>query len=1161
MTTATHAVRPKAAPPETRRVAAGDHVRAMGTPRYLRASLKLGGVHDPEEREAEHASGVIASGGCYKVHDPGGSAHLRAEADHKQVRPASAPRIVDPGAEGQVRRAIAAPVVDPGAAGRVRRAPAQQIHDPGGSAGLRAMHAKDEVRKAAAAMPPLKHEAADSAIASRIEQARAGAGRPLPRTVQARLEHGFGESMENVRVHTGPTARTAASAINARAYTEGERITLGHGESEHDMRLLAHEATHVVQNRRAAGVPRALPAAERSTRREMAPAPKREVRAEPAAAAAPATGPIRRLGLGTILNALADLANAIPGYRLFTIILGLNPINMEAVARSGANILRGAVEIIPGGNLIVRALDSYGIFDKAGTWVEQQFESLAMTGAAIRDALMQFLDDLGWRDILHPGDVWDRAKKIFTEPIDRMIAFFKALADGVIAIIKDAILRPLAALAAKTRAWDLVLAVLGKNPITGDPVPQTADTLIGGFMKLIGQEEIWENLKKANGVTRAFAWFKGAMAALLGFIGEIPTLFINALKSLVIEDLLDLPGAFMRIVGIFGDFAGRFFTWAGDAIWNMLEIIFDVVSPGAFGYVKKTGAALKAILKNPLPFVGNLVKAAKLGLNNFMGNFGEHLKAGLIDWLTGSLPGVYIPKALSLPELGKFALSVLGITWAQIRAKIVKALGPTGERIMVALETTFDIVVALVKGGPAAAWELIKEKLTNLKDMVVDGIVSFVTDTIIKKAIPKLISMFIPGAGFISAILSIYDTVMVFVQKLAKIVALVKSFVDSIVAIAAGQIAGAATRVEGALAGLLSLAISFLAGFLGLGNVAEKILGVIKKVQAFIDKALDTAINFIVGKAKALFAKLFGGKDAAPDDAKSGAIKKKAAAAVAGKSVNDASDEKSLLSSVYSRLAPEGLAGLKFVPNADHPGVLDVIASASIAEKVAQLDIGTKKGKQEFDAIVRSMTFYAGRTTMYVFYDLDHKQFGGAITSKRKDEGFGHAEHEFIDVFQYQLMPLIRLQRGQGVLKTPPGQKIPVHLDINRTPCDGCSESHLQQIVQVAQGAFSDVPIALSISSANLSTEKGAQRTTVDGLRKLLDAGVELSASTVWDEIEKQMKGHGITTVEYGTAVYSADIFVSQFKGSAKEVQELIDKVKAEQAKDKPVPVGAGNLQ
>ena len=287
--------------------------------------------------------------------------------------------------------------------------------------------------------------------------------------------------------------------------------------------------------------------------------------------------------------------------------------------------------------------------------------------------------------------------------------------------------------------------------------------------------------------------------------------------------------------------------------------------PRPLVYLKKTGAALKSILKNPLPFVGNLVRAAKLGFQNFADNFGSHLKAGLIDWLTGSLEGVYIPKALSLLEIGKFALSVLGISWAQIRGKIVKVLGPNGETIMKGLETAFDIVVALVTGGPAAAWELIKEKLTDLKDQVISGIIGFVTDTIVKKAIPKLIAMFIPGAGFISAIISIYDTIMVFVEKISKIIQVVTAFIDSIVAIAAGNITAAAKRVERILADLLSLAISFLAGFLGLGKVTDKIMEVIEKVRGTVDKAIDAAIAWIVEKAKKLFAKLFGKKDK-PDD-------------------------------------------------------------------------------------------------------------------------------------------------------------------------------------------------------------------------------------------------------------------------------------------------------
>ena len=71
---------------------------------------------------------------------------------------------------------------------------------------------------------------------------------------------------------------------------------------------------------------------------------------------------------------------------------------------------------------------------------------------------------------------------------------------------------------------------------------------------------------------------------------------------------------------------------------------------------------------------------------------------------------------------------------------------------------------------------------------MISGIIGFVTDTIVKKAIPKLIGMFIPGAGFIPAIISIYDTIMVFVQKISKIIQVVTAFIDSIVTIAAGNI-------------------------------------------------------------------------------------------------------------------------------------------------------------------------------------------------------------------------------------------------------------------------------------------------------------------------------------------------------------------------------------
>lgn len=685
------------------------------------------------------------------------------------------------------------------------------------------------------------------AVAGNVQSAIHGkttGGEPMAPDVRGYMEPRFDADFSNVRVHQDAEAASLSNHLSARAFTYQNHVFFarnqyqpGTSEGKH---LLAHELTHTIQQ-------------------------GHSVQRAPQVSTNAATPTVQRLGLQDILDKFAEWAYAIPGFRLLTLIIGFNPINMRSADRTAANILRGLIELMPGGSFITQALDNHGIINKAAAWVEAKLSALGDIGGALVAALKAFIDSLSWTDIFDPGDVWDRAKRIFTEPIGRLIDFAVSTAIELLKIVKDAILKPLAALAQGTRGYDLLRVILGEDPISGEPVPRTAENLLGGFMKLIGQEEIWENIKKGNAIARAYAWFQNALGGLMGMVRAIPGKIVETIQSLSFRDIVTVVSAFGKIVGTFVNIAGDFISWALSTIWDLLKIIIDVVKPGLMGYILKTGAALKSILKNPMPFLGNLVNAAKLGFTNFAANIGEHLKAGIIDWLTGSLEGVYIPKAVSLLELGKFALSVLGITWAQIRGKFVTALGPSGEKIMTGLEIAFDVVKALVTGGITAVWELIKEKLDDLKDQVIGGIISFVTDTIVKKAIPKLIGMFIPGAGFIPAIISIYDTIMVFVEKISKIIQVVTAFIDSIVQIAGGNITAAAKKVESVLANLLSLAISFLAGFLGLGKVTDKIMAVVQKVRAKVDAAIGAAVNWIVAKAKSLFASLFSGKDK-PDD-------------------------------------------------------------------------------------------------------------------------------------------------------------------------------------------------------------------------------------------------------------------------------------------------------
>ncbi|HEX4526266.1 MAG TPA: DUF4157 domain-containing protein [Gaiellaceae bacterium] len=676
-----------------------------------------------------------------------------------------------------------------------------------------------------------------------------GPGSKLPPPVAAQITRSLGVDMNPVRVHTDTPAAETTHMLGARALTVGRHIFLGRGERPTDVGLMAHEAAHVVQQR---GAPRVQLWSQSSTDRfehEAHRASSAVVARQPFRVTERTTPRVQRFGISDLLDWFADKANNIPGYRMFTVVIGVNPINGASVARSGANILRAAIEFIPGGHLIVEALEKYGVFEKAGAWLEQQIATLGMAGSMFIDALKRFIDSLSWTDIFHPGRVWDRAKEMFLAPIRKLIEFFVGLAVGILKLIKEAILKPLAKLAEGTPAWDLLLQVLGENPITGEKVPQSADALIGGFMKMIGQEEIWNNIKKANAISRAFAWFKGALAGLLAFVRAVPGMFLDALRSLEIMDIVVLPRAFIKVGKAFLGIAGRFFSWALQQVLSLLQIIFEVVAPGAVPYIQKARGAFNEIIRNPVKFIGNLVRAGKAGFDNFRKNFLGHLRKSIIDWLTGSMAGanIYIPQAFELKEIIKFILSVLGLTWPNVRSKLVKAVG---EPVVVAFETGFDIVLTLVKEGPAAAWEKIKEQLSNLKEMLMGMILDFVKGTIVEVAITKILSFLSPVGAFIQAIIGIYNTIMFFIERLKTIAQVVGSFIDSIASIAAGNIGSAAARVEQTMAGLLTLVISFLARFAGLGKVSDEVKKIIQKIRDPIDKALDKVVEWIVNLGK-----------------------------------------------------------------------------------------------------------------------------------------------------------------------------------------------------------------------------------------------------------------------------------------------------------------------
>ncbi|MCZ7385144.1 MAG: DUF4157 domain-containing protein [Candidatus Methanoperedens sp.] len=83
-------------------------------------------------------------------------------------------------------------------------------------------------------------------LESRILQSK-GSGSALPLFIRKSMELQTGYDFSNVRVKTDSEAAGLNKSLGARAFTNGSDIWLGRNESVTDVKLMAHELTHVVQ--------------------------------------------------------------------------------------------------------------------------------------------------------------------------------------------------------------------------------------------------------------------------------------------------------------------------------------------------------------------------------------------------------------------------------------------------------------------------------------------------------------------------------------------------------------------------------------------------------------------------------------------------------------------------------------------------------------------------------------------------------------------------------------------------------------------------------------------------------------------------------------------------------------------------------------------------
>lgn len=517
-----------------------------------------------------------------------------------------------------------------------------------------------------------------------------GTGSPLPNRVRSQIEPVVDTNLSDVRVHAGGDAQQAARDLSARAFTHGSNIWLGKGESADDTRLMAHEATHVVQqgggirrkvaslSRSAAwsvGSPFGLGQRSRNTSgrvyrntEENVAAKERE---EVATRAAPPLlqsrgnekndAPVSRVaqpviqrswlgdawssvkgavsgavdlvaegleaGINWIKDKARDFISRIPGYKLFTVVIAHDPITGAAVARNGRNFIEAGLDIIPNGASFKAKLEQEGALGEAASWLDEQIALLTIKPSQIIANVVNFWNSLELSDIASPSSVLSRLASIFADPVQRVVQFARNVVGKFLEIIKKYVLSKLVVfIRDRTTAYPLLTLILGKDPITGDPVERNGMNLLRGFMSLTedGQEKL-RQMEETGSLQKSADWIDKTVAKLDLTPQAIMEMFTEAWSLVTLENLLKPVETFQRLLGIFLPPIGRILTFLVEVGLKILQMIKDALIARLIAFARQVpGYILLTVIIGKDPFSGQAVERSV-----------ENIVHGFLDLIPG----------------------------------------------------------------------------------------------------------------------------------------------------------------------------------------------------------------------------------------------------------------------------------------------------------------------------------------------------------------------------------------------------------------------------------------------------------------------------------------------------------------------------------------------
>lgn len=484
------------------------------------------------------------------------------------------------------------------------------------------------------------HAQGQPSIASSIRSP--GAGRSLPEGVRRRIVPALGTGLDEVQVHTGTAAARAASNLGARAFTHRNHIFLGSGESPHDLALMAHEATHVVQQGAAS-----------------------------AGHLSESTAPpdVQRVLSQSALQTLSSFTGAIPGWDKFTALLGKDPITDEPVDKPPSEVLEEVVDLLPPwGKSILDALGEYELITDAFNLVQEELKQSDLSVNRVMTLLERAWEQLGFSDLVLGSDegAIGILKEGFRDLYEDVVTFADDLVEKFLDLIQDVAVDVAERLLSEAGAWELATKVLGRDPLRDEEVDASSTEILEDFLIFFDREQHLEQMREQGTLEETATWLNEQLDQFTDLLGDLRDLIKHTWDLLKPAELPNLSSNLESLVtdavALLSDVWDFVSTLAKEVLARIKESLLGWLNEFAREHI--TGFDLLTVIAGQNPFTGKDV--ARTGERVIQG-FITLLPNGREIYQELAETGIVAEAGARIDE----AVDDLEITWEYLRGLFV----------------------------------------------------------------------------------------------------------------------------------------------------------------------------------------------------------------------------------------------------------------------------------------------------------------------------------------------------------------------------------------------------------------------------------------------------------------------------------------------------------